>query len=417
MPTGPATPTSTPTATGTNTGTSIPIRTTTRRRRVTATTMTTTICVTPSNHTTTATPPTTFTWISTTIMAIRTRALPAFAFALLLGACAGDMDKTSGLDTRGPAEQAELDSAAAAAAEEAALAQAEQQAAAEDEAPSVPAGSEPMVGRVSTYVVQKGDDMLEIARAQDLGFLELKAANPGVDTWLPEVDSEIILPSVHLTAITMDHGLLINLAQMRIFRFEDGKVAESHPLGIGREGLETPLGRTKIVRKAKNPTWYPTQRMREEKPELPKAVPPGPQNPLGNRALYLDWPLYRIHGTNIPWGVGRRVSSGCIRMYPEDVEGFYERVKTGAPVEVVNQPVLFEWRDGVLWLEAHPSAEGWDALEEGRPLPRPVLTTDMVRAITEVAPDQARIDWAKVNRALQERRGYPVAVGGTIPTS
>lgn len=344
-------------------------------------------------------------------MAIRTRALPALAFAFLLAACATE-----------PGAPADLDTRAATTAEDAAVADASAQATEEAQPPAPEAAPattapEPLVGRISTYVVKKGDDLLEIARTLDLGFLELKAANPGVDTWLPEVGRALAIPSDHITAVTMDDGLLINLAQMRIFRFEGGKMVETHPLGIGRDGLETPLGRTKITRKAKNPTWYPTERMREEKPDLPKVVPPGPQNPLGTRALYLDWPLYRIHGTNIPWGVGRRVSSGCIRMYPEDVESFYERVKPGMAVEVVDQPVLTEWRDNVLWLEAHPTAEGWDALEEDRPLPRPVLSTDLVRAITEAAPDNARVDWAKVNRALQDRRGYPVAVGGAIPTS
>ncbi len=343
-------------------------------------------------------------------MAIPTRPLAALAVSLLLAACAADPN------AEGPGgtalERTELEASAAIAAEEAALAAAAEQArqAAETVARA------PMLRAVTPYVVKRGEDLLDIARAHNLGFLELKAANPGVDVWIPKPGGTIALPDTHLTAIAMDEGLLINLAQMRIFRFEKGAVVESHPLGIGREGLETPLGRTHVVRKAKNPTWYPTERMRQEKPELPAAVPAGPDNPLGNRAMYLDWPLYRIHGTNIPWGVGRRVSSGCIRMYPEDVEAFYEKVSVGTPVEVVNQRLLAAWHDGRLWVEVHPTAEGWDALELDQPMPPEVLTTDMVRAITRVVPDTSLIDWAAVRRALTERRGYPVVVGAS-PTS
>jgi len=343
-------------------------------------------------------------------MVIRTRPLAALAVSLLLAACAGDLEDR-GPGASGAIEQAELE-AAAAAAEEAALAAAAEEARAAEDA----AARAPMERRVTPYVVKKGEDLLDIARARNLGFLELKAANPDVDVWLPEVGGEIAMPDQHIVARTMDDGLLINLAQMRIFRFENGQVVESHPLGIGREGLETPLGRTKVVRKAKNPTWYPTERMRQEKPELPAVVPPGPDNPLGNRALYLDWPLYRIQGTNIPWGVGRRVSSGCIRMYPEDAEIFYEKVEVGTPVEVVNQRLLAEWRDGKLWVEAHPTADGWDALELDEPLPEEPLTTEMVKIITDVAPAGAVIDWKAVTRALRERRGYPVVVG-TAATS
>lgn len=281
---------------------------------------------------------------------------------------------------------------------------------ADNAAPKVTAQPDLGEGLFTTYEVKKGDDLLEIARATGLGYLELKAANPEVDPWLPTPGHKIRLPSVHLLAAKMDNGVMINLAQMRLYRFDKGALAETYPLGIGREGLETPMGMTTVIRKAKDPTWYPTERMRREKPELPAAVGPGPQNPLGNRAIYLGWSLYRIHGTNIPWGVGRRTSSGCLRMYPENIEALFEKVNAGTNVQVVNERVLTEWRDGRLWLEAHPTADGWDALEYNEPMPDMPLTTDMVAKITRSVPEGAKIDWNKVKKAITELRGYPVPI-------
>lgn len=263
---------------------------------------------------------------------------------------------------------------------------------------------------VTYHTVQVGEDMLDIARNYDLGFLEVKAANPGVDVWVPRPGSKIVLPNVHLLATRKDRGIMVNIAQMRLYRMQGGQIVETHPLGVGRDGLETPLGDTTVTRKAKDPSWYPTARMRSENPALPAMVGPGPENPLGNRAIYLGWPLYRIHGTNIPWGVGRRVSSGCLRMYPEDAEAFYENIEVGSPVTVVDEPIIAEWRYGRLWLEAHPTAEGWDALENDQPLPEVTVTTELVRKITDASPAGAEIDWDTVRKVVTSRRGYPVAI-------
>jgi L,D-transpeptidase ErfK/SrfK len=328
------------------------------------------------------------------------RLLPAIFVALTLAACAAD-------GTQAPvAMSAPAPTIPAAAAASAAVApEAPTQA-----VPQSPAQQAEMDRLVTTYVVKKGDDLLEIARAHDLGFLELRAANPEVDPWLPKAGSTLILPTVHLLAENIDKGILMNLAEMRLFQFAKGQVVSTHPLGIGREGLETPTGTTRVIRMAKNPTWYPTPRMRAEKPELPAAVGPGPDNPFGNRAIYLGWDLYRIHGTNIPWGVGRRVSSGCLRMYPEDIENFYDQVSVNMPVTVVNKRLVAEWRDGRMWIEVYPTNDGWDALEANDPAPDMPLTTDMIAELTRKVPKGAVIDWDKVVRAAHELRGYPVAV-------
>lgn len=264
---------------------------------------------------------------------------------------------------------------------------------------------------VSTYVVRKDETLHDIAQRFRMGFLEVKAANPGVDPWLPEEGSTIVLPNWHIPPQTMERGVLINLSQMRLYYWPgNGAPMESYALGIGRDGLETPHGDTKIVRKQANPTWYPPPAMRERRPELPTVVPSGPQNPLGYRAMYLGWPMYLIHGTNKELGIGRRVSSGCIRMYNADVESLFERVPVGTPVRVVQERVSAAMIGGRLYIEVHPTAEGWDALEENRKIDAPAPPTSLVFQLVRATPAGTKVDWKAVDRAVREERGYPVAV-------
>ena len=150
--------------------------------------------------------------------------------------------------------------------------------------------------------------------------------------------------------------------------------------------------------------------MRAEHPEYPEAVPAGPDNPMGTRAMYLGWPQYAIHGTDKPWGVGRRASSGCIRMYPEDAEALYDLVQIGTRVTVVDQPVKLGWIDGQLFMEAHPTQTQSDELEAfGRF--DPILPSSVVDQVLAAAGDHAAaLDWSRIREAAVERRGYPVRV-------
>jgi len=263
----------------------------------------------------------------------------------------------------------------------------------------------------TTYRAAYEDTLLDIARRFNLGYVEMVAANPGTDPWLPGEGTDVVVPTVHLMPDVEPEGIVINLADMRLYFFDDGAAEPvSYPIGIGREGLTTPLGETEVVRRTKDPTWRPTPRMREEDPELPAVVPPGPDNPLGSRAMYLGWPAYLVHGTNKPWGIGRRVSSGCIRMYPEDVEELYKKVEVGTKVTVVDQPIKMGWIDDALYLEAHPTQEQSDQLEEyGRFDPE--LPSAVVDRVLEVAGAEShRLDWSQVRRAVVERRGYPIRI-------
>jgi L,D-transpeptidase ErfK/SrfK len=263
----------------------------------------------------------------------------------------------------------------------------------------------------TTYRAAYEDTLLDVARRFNLGYVEMVAANPGVDPWVPGEGADVVLPTVHLLPDAPPEGIVINLSDMRLYYFDAPDTApRSYPIGIGRDGLKTPVGTTEIVRKRENPTWRPTERMRTAKPELPEVVPPGPDNPLGNRAMYMGWPQYLIHGTNKPWGIGRRVSSGCIRMYPEAIEELFQLARVGTKVTVVDQPIKLGWIEGELYMEAHPTQAQSDQLEaEGRfdsTLPSHVVDDVLAAAGAE----SHRLDWSRIRRATIERRGYPIRI-------
>ena len=281
------------------------------------------------------------------------------------------------------------------------------------EAESVPRSGD-MIGSLGHIVTDYEDTLLDIARANGLGYVEMIAANRGIDPWVPGESTPIVLPTAHVLPDAEREGLVVNLGEHRLYYFgPHGTETVSFPLGVGREGWSTPLGTTEIVRKKERPTWFPPESIREEKPHLPKAVPPGPHNPLGSHALYFDWPSYLIHGTNMPWGVGRRVSHGCIRLYPEDIARLFELVPIGTPVQVISQAIKIGWHDGELYVEAHPEAEQADELEStGR-----IESVDtrsradaLFRIKTQAGAAQDRLDWHLIRKALKERSGVPVQI-------
>jgi len=268
-----------------------------------------------------------------------------------------------------------------------------------------------LVGKITYHRIQEDETLLEIARLHDLGYVELLAANPGIDPWLPKPDRTLLLPTAHLLPTAQREGIVINLPEFRLYYFADGPGrVDTYPIGIGREGWSTPTGTTAITRKREAPTWVPPASIREVRPDLPAAVPPGPDNPLGDYALSLGWAGYVIHGTNKPYGIGRRVSSGCIRLYPEDIQALFESVAAGLRVTVVDQPLKVGWSDGQLYIEVHPDTDQADQLEKtGRFAPAPI--PGHVELITEAAGDQAdRIAWPVVERAIETRRGIPIRV-------
>lgn len=222
-------------------------------------------------------------------------------------------------------------------------------------------------GQIQTVTASRSETLLDVARRYDIGQDEMMLANPNVNRWLPEEGEKVILPLRFIIPQAERTGLVINLPEMRLYYFPKlikGQKPEiiTHPVSIGRMDWNTPLGKTTIVRKQKNPTWTPPQSLRKEaieegRPPLLDVVPAGPDNPLGKYALYLGLPGYLIHGTNKPLGVGMRVTHGCMRLYPEDIEELFNLIPTGTPVQIVNQPIKLGWQGDLLYIELHPPLE------------------------------------------------------------
>jgi len=269
-----------------------------------------------------------------------------------------------------------------------------------------------LIGRLATYKVQAHDTLLDVAQAFGLGFVELRAANPGIDAWVPQPGAVLLLPTAHLLPEAPRRGLVINLGEQRLYVYgRERGVVETYPIGIGRDGMTTPLGETRIARKQQKPTWYPTPDTREDRPELPAAVPPGPDNPLGEYALYLGWPRYLVHGTNQPDGVGRRVSRGCIRMYPPDIERLYRMLPVGTPVSVVDQAVKLGWWDGQLYLQVHPTHAQMDEIEEDGLIRTPEPVADLDDRLARVAGEDIwRVDLTLARQIAADRYGIPVRI-------
>jgi L,D-transpeptidase ErfK/SrfK len=267
------------------------------------------------------------------------------------------------------------------------------------------------VGAVATATVGAGDTLLDIARQFDLGYAEIVAANPGVDPWLPPVGGRIVLPMRFLLPDAPRRGIVVNLAERRLFYFPPhGGTVETYPIGVAVDGLDSPLGATRVVAKVTDPAWYPPPSILAQEPGLPRVVPPGPDNPLGRFALRLGWPNYLIHGTDKPDGVGRNVSHGCLHLYPEDIARLYREVPVGTRVEVVRQEVLAAWSGGALFVEAYPDKQQVDAIDTGEPMPLR-MPSDLVARVTSAAGDaERRLDWSAVARAGRERSGLPVEI-------
>lgn len=224
-----------------------------------------------------------------------------------------------------------------------------------------------LFGQIKTIPANRNETLLDVARRYGIGQDEMMLANPTVDRWLPEDGAEIVLPKRYIIPQTERTGFIINLPEMRLYFFpkpEKGKKPQviTYPISIGRMDWRTPLGRTTVVRKQKDPTWIPPQSIKDEaiaagNPPPPAIVLPGPDNPLGRHAIYLGTAGYLIHGTDKPFGIGMRVTHGCLRMYPEDIEELFGKVTVGTPVHMLNQPIKVGWLADSLFVELHPPLE------------------------------------------------------------
>jgi L,D-transpeptidase ErfK/SrfK len=292
-------------------------------------------------------------------------------------------------------------------------------------------------GEVQVIEARHEDTFVALARTYNVGYEELRQANPGVDEWLPGEGTKITIPSRYVLPRAPQRGIVVNVAELRLYYFpaESGALPEgvapgsrrvvTHPISIGRMDWSTPLGATTITGKVANPSWYPPQSIRDEHAArndiLPRVVPPGPDNPLGLHAMRLGLPGYLIHGTNKPSGVGMRVTHGCVRMFPEDIEALYKTVPTGTTVNIVNQPVKIGWTaDGTLYLEAHPAltesnvdGESIAAVNADPPIEaiqESPLTSLMRAYIAATEERSVELDWDAAERVAQFGNGIPEAI-------
>ena len=304
---------------------------------------------------------------------------------------------------------------------------------------SVPRQDE-VFGAVQVIKARYEDTFVAFAQRYNVGYEAMKRANPGVDPWLPGEGTRIVIPTQFVLPRAPRRGIVVNVAELRLYYFPDEAAGTqggdgpqrivTYPISIGQMDWSTPLGTTRVTGKVANPSWYPPQSIRDEHAArddiLPPVVPPGPDNPLGKHALRLALSSYLIHGTNMPSGIGMRVTHGCIRMFPWDIEALYKVVPIGTPVTIVNQPYKLGWTADGLYLEAHPplkkdapktsdepsradTAEPVDVVEEGS-------LTELTRVY--VAATQVRhadLRWNFAETVMQSARGVPELISVLVP--
>lgn len=277
---------------------------------------------------------------------------------------------------------------------------------------ALPGTHQSVIGQVRTVVSQPGDDIGRLGRRYDVGYFELVEANPtlNADAILP-TGTTVVVPSQFLIPPVMRKGLVINLAELRLYYFTpDGKSVITHPIGIGRQGWNTPVGLTTVTTKVVNPVWTPTPHIiaarAAEGIELPKNMPPGVDNPLGGFKMLLGIPTYLIHGTNDPSGVGRRSSSGCIRMLPEDIESLFQLVTVKTPVQIINDPFKAVWHGDELYLEAHVPLQ--EQLVNSGDDAMPIVNKVITAALQQRPGD---VDWEKVRTVVSQHSGIPTVIG------
>ncbi|MDB2386095.1 L,D-transpeptidase family protein [Shewanella sp.] len=275
----------------------------------------------------------------------------------------------------------------------------------------IPQDGSRLVGKLQEHIVAKGDYFKTIAQQYNIGILELMESNPGVDPFLPEPGSRLLIPTQMLLPDVPHEGVVINLPELRLYYFpKDREEVHVFPVGIGRIGRETPEMVTRIKSRIPNPSWTPPASIRKEHLEergevLPRVVLAGPDNPLGKYAIQLSYGdgSYLIHGTNKDFGIGMRVSAGCIRLNPDDIEWLFNQVRYGDSVRVINQTVKTSLEpNGRALIEVHSPLSDAEGQDSG--------IIKMNRSVVKFIGQQG-VDYIKANDALLNQNGIPIDIG------
>lgn len=256
-----------------------------------------------------------------------------------------------------------------------------------------------VVGCVRSHTVTPNETLLDIARKYGLGFNDIQILHPEVDPWIPEAGVRLSIPTCWILPPSKYEGVVINLPELRLYRFFPRiRMVKTYPVGIGVMGWETPEGIYRVVDRKEDPTWTVPLSLREKYGII--SMPPGSENPLGKYWIGLSRKGYGMHGTNFPWGVGRLISHGCIRLYPEHIAKLYREVPVNTPVEIIYEPVKVGFKDMGIFIEVHPDLYG--------------KISDMEKYTLNRLKESALIDYIsmkKVKAALEKQSGVPVCIG------
>lgn len=275
---------------------------------------------------------------------------------------------------------------------------------------NLPAKHDSIVGLMRIDTPAYGENATTVSQRYNIGLNALKAANPDIDIRQDFINQSVVVPTMHLLPEHARKGIVINLPEMRLYYYPPkSHEVLTYPIGIGKIGQTIPIRRTKVIRKAKNPYWFPPKSIiefnKKKGIELPKKMAPGPDNPLGTYAIYMGIPTYLIHSTIYPESIGKRASFGCIRMNEDDIEEMYPAVKSGVPIAIVNEPVKLGWEDEQLYLEVHPS------LKEHKKTDNASLPDIVHRISQKIKNHPALIDWQMVSYIAKDKDGVPHDIG------
>jgi L,D-transpeptidase ErfK/SrfK len=269
-----------------------------------------------------------------------------------------------------------------------------------------------VIGVSRWYKVKPDESLIEIARKFDLGYNEIIDANPGLDAFVPGAGAKVGIPSLWILPDTPAHsGVVINLAEMRLYYFfsrRGSSYVMTFPIGIGSEGHDTPVGEFSVVEKIVKPAWHVPDSIREENPELPAVVPPGPDNPLGAFAMRLSLGSVLIHGTNRPFAVGRKASHGCLRLYPEDIPKLFVAVPNRVKVTIVRQPVKVGEREGRVFIEVHRDEFANNGKRTGKGFFDGAVKLLAKKGLL------SRVSTKKLYAALEKKQGIPTDITETL---
>lgn len=289
----------------------------------------------------------------------------------------------------------------------------------------IPSDSSNLVGSLSYIKVSSADTFSDLANQYGIGFDALKYANPQVDPWLPKDGDTVVIPRLYILPDAPHEGIIINIPEKKLYYFpvisgQQKTIVEIYAVSVGRQEWNTPITKTQVTGKLKDPVWYPPKSLRDEhfaNGEIyPKVVPPGASNPLGQYLLQLDIPSYFIHGTNNRFGIGMQVTRGCIRMYPEDIESIYRRIEKGVPVSIINKTYKIAWKDNVIYLEINsvPEINKQQTIEEIELFPSDREAVQELIKVRMGMKDQSlelELDWDMIEKIRTETTGIPVAIG------